>query len=495
MTEHMTAESDPVVRLWAKRIGLVATGALFVAALFVTVSAMLARSEGGAWPERVGLVVLGVASDLLVLALPVIVLSSFQSRLGVWRWIGSAALASALVLTLYNKIYFWELVLVEDARRAAVAQVDTLAPERALVAQYPDAPPAAVVEGALAGAEAARDAKRAEIVGIPDTRISALQIARQQLADIELTVGQLRSELGLSQRVEAARAALATGEVKRAAAVVADPKQSRLVALISAIAHEAFQLACLGLGTLRIPPEQAEREQAYMLHRRKLRMKKRIEKLAVRLEEVKEIATRRKIYRALKARLPAIAAQRATLEADREEWDVQQMRRNWESEREYQQRGGQQPIDESHQITDAKGEPASQSAKARDYPRGWSPETTVIDEQSGAPLHWVKAHLRKKPPRNRRRVGGRTHAEVEIAPPPPVDDPAIASPSDNRQARTEPTPEPEPTSEAGETHIPPELMQKLIEAGAIDGEGNPLRPLTGEEQAEVEASAVRMAAE
>lgn len=83
---------------------------------------------------------------------------------------------------------------------------------------------------------------------------------------------------------------------------------------------------------------------------------------------------------------------------------------------------------------------------------------------------------------------------VEV-PPEPVaveePEPYIVTPAPD----PEPTLAPEPAPEPIETQIPPELMLRLITAGAIDDEGNPLRPLTAEEQDEVDAKAVRMAAE
>lgn len=349
--QPMTAESMPMVRKGFKVFGQVAFVVIWGSAMLMTLSVMLNRAEGQAWWVALSLVTLGLGADFWVGAGPVILRSSAKWGIKGWVWIGWATLILALLFSYTNKVAFW----VEDSNKRAaihaVANVDTLATDMALVAANPNIRlPDAVMAERDAAAEAVA-AKRQEIASLPpkwpvrrmraQRELLVLQTARGKLASeyqTALKVSQAQERIDAAKDKDAARAAAPKDNVDPVVQWIIDlfgffgiaiTSTNALVFLHAAYAffHEMAQFSVLGLATLRIPIHKMHEEVEFLVKQRQLRATKRSKLLAARMDEAREVSQAKAHFAATKAGIGEIAKERADLELSKQKREVVRERR------------------------------------------------------------------------------------------------------------------------------------------------------------------------
>lgn len=462
--EQSAAESAPIVRRTAKFITGVSAFALWVAAIWMSISAMLALSAGEPIYVVTGVIALALACDLWVGSAPIVLRSASAWGLRKWAWVGVVTLILALGMTTWNKISFWEGRSAQAEVRALQLGADPASAARELVAanaysRVPDA-----VQGELDGALARREAKRLEIGALSDSQETELRRRRsiRELGGIETEIGKLRAELASAKALAAARLEVAAAdaqalELRQVGAT--KPPQPLWLHVALAIVHEALQLVMLSFATLRIPGAVLDAEVQRTILARQIRLKRRVEMVSLAMDEVRQLRTAKKIFHRQRKHLPSIAMRRADLEAKRRIFEIEIDEKRFESERALTLRGELEPLPRELQIADQRNQPPIESAP---YLR----ENIVRDAETGAELRKVRGHWRKL---TGKKGGVRTAQLVpeELKLP---DELGFSMPSD---PRLPPVPAPEPiktASEPIEATVPeqaatPPTIEAILERG------------------------------
>lgn len=466
--EQSAAESAPSVRRIAKFVTGVSAFALWIAAIWMSLSAMLALSAGEPIYVVTAVIALALACDLWVGSAPIVLRSASAWGLRKWAWVGVVTLILALGMTTYNKISFWEGRSAQEEVRALQLGADPAAGARELVRANTGARVPEAVQGELDGAIARREAKRLEISTLSDAADNELRRRRsiRELGAIETEIGKLRAELASAEAVAAAQLAVAEADAQalamRQAQATKQPQPLWLhVAL--AIVHEALQLVMLSFATLRIPGSVLESETQRIILARQVRLNQRVKMVSLAMDEVRQLKTAKRIFRRQRKHLPEIATRRADLEAARHLFEVEIEEKRFQAERALVLRGELEPAPEGLQIADQRDKAPIQNAP---YVR----ESIVMDAETGLELRRVKGHYRRY---TGKKNGVRTAELVEPGPILP-DEPASSQPGDPRlppvaaPVAVEPMPEPMPEQEPEAIETAPEPIEPLARELTIE---------------------------
>lgn len=349
--EALTAESMPMVRKTFKVVGIIAFAFIWIAAMYMTLSAMLFRTEGQNWWVVVGMVALGIGADFWVGAGPVILRSSAKWGIKGWVVVGWITLAVALAFSFSNKLAYW--VGTEDRHEAAqiAASVDHLEADRALVAANPNSRIPAAVRAERDATELAISAKEAEIASMPEEWPLRLRRAQRELLDLQTRYGALGAEYETAVAVAAAQARIDADRETRAileagAETQSDPMVEWVIGLLAlfgiaatpaqaliwlhasySLFHELAQFSFLGLATLRIPLHKLEEEQKFLISQKKLHATKQVEMLATDVHKMTQVKKAQASFKAARASIKQIAEAEAELETMRQLRDVERRKR------------------------------------------------------------------------------------------------------------------------------------------------------------------------
>lgn len=389
--EQSAAESAPIVRRTAKFITGVSAFALWVAAIWMSISAMLALSAGEPIYVVTGVIALALACDLWVGSAPIVLRSASAWGLRKWAWVGVVTLILALGMTTWNKISFWEGRSAQAEVRALQLGADPASAARELVAanaysRVPDA-----VQGELDGALARRDAKRLEIGALSDSQENELRRRRsiRELGGIETEIGKLRAELASAKALAAARLEVAAADAQALELLqvgATKPPQPLWLHVALAIVHEALQLVMLSFATLRIPGAVLDAEVQRIILARKIKLSRRVEMVKLSLDEVRQLKTAKVVFDQTKKRLPTIARRRANLEADREEFDIELEEKKFSDYKLTMLGDKPFPIPEKMRIEDKRGVPAKPPVEVL-Y------KTTIRDQDSANDLDFQSGRI------------------------------------------------------------------------------------------------------
>lgn len=430
--EQSAAESAPVVRRAAKFVTGLSALALWIAAIWMSVSAMLALTAGEPVYVVTGVIALALACDFWVGSAPIVLRSASAWGLKRWAWVGVVSLILALGMTTWNKISFWEGRSAEGAVRELQLAADPAAAARELLSAQPGARVPEAVQGELDGALGRRSAKRLEIDSLAQTPENEQRRRRsvRELGTIESEIGKLRGELATALAVATARTDVAAADAKALELRQADATkkpQPLWLHIALAVVHEALQLVMLSFATLRIPGHLLDAEVQRLILARKIQLKRRIDLVNLAMDEVRQLKTIKGIFHRQRKHLPSLAIRRADLEAARRLFDVELEEKQFAAERKLLLDGMLEPLPRELQIADQRANPPIESAP---YKRA----TSIRDAETGEELSHVRGHLRKKTGKR----GGVQTAELVPSEKSMADEPSLTAPD----PRNPPIPEP-----------------------------------------------------